>query len=72
MPKALTNSTHYTIYLNIVLSIKDISVLISKKEDLNDLVLVNYIVFNSSFTDFEANKLHLLFQATYYLKCREL
>lgn len=32
MPKALTNTHNYTIYLNIVLSIKDISVLISKKK----------------------------------------
>ena len=39
-----------------------------QKEDLNDLVLSElYLIANSSCRSFEANKLHLLFQATYYL-----
>ena len=39
-----------------------------QKEDLNDLVLSElYLIANSSYRSFEANKLHLLFQATYYL-----
>ncbi|WP_085537652.1 hypothetical protein [Massilibacteroides vaginae] len=39
-----------------------------QKEDLNDLVLSElHLIANSSYKGFEANKLHLLFQATYYL-----
>lgn len=39
-----------------------------QKEDLNDLVLSElYLIANSSYQGFEAQKLHLLFQATYYL-----
>lgn len=35
---------------------------------MNDLVLSElYLIANSSYRSFEANKLHLLFQATYYL-----
>lgn len=39
-----------------------------QKEDLNDLVLSELnLVANHSYQGFEARKLHLLFQATYYL-----
>ncbi|MDR2497681.1 MAG: hypothetical protein LBD21_11210 [Tannerellaceae bacterium] len=39
-----------------------------QKEDLNDLVLSElHLIANSSYKGFEAEKLHLLFQATYYL-----
>lgn len=39
-----------------------------QKEDLNDLVLSElHLVSNTSYHSFEAQKLHLLFQATYYL-----
>jgi hypothetical protein len=39
-----------------------------QKEDLNDLVLSElHLIANSSYRGFEAEKLHLLFQATYYL-----
>ncbi|SEF40540.1 hypothetical protein [Parabacteroides chinchillae] len=39
-----------------------------QKEDLNDLVLSELnLIANSSYKGFEATKLHLLFQATYYL-----
>lgn len=39
-----------------------------QKEDLNDLVLSElHLIANSSYKGFEAQKLHLLFQATYYL-----
>ncbi|WP_102408892.1 hypothetical protein [Parabacteroides bouchesdurhonensis] len=39
-----------------------------QKEDLNDLVLSELnLIANSSYRSFESNKLHLLFQATYYL-----
>jgi effector-binding domain-containing protein len=39
-----------------------------QKEDLNDLVLSElHLIANSSYSGFEAEKLHLLFQATYYL-----
>ena len=63
MPKALTNTHNYTIYLNIVLSIKGYIRSDKQKEDLNDLVLSElYLIANSSYRSFEANKLHLLFQ----------
>ncbi|WP_287622517.1 hypothetical protein, partial [Parabacteroides sp.] len=39
-----------------------------QKEDLNDLVLSElHLIANNSYQGFEAQKLHLLFQATYYL-----
>lgn len=39
-----------------------------QKEDLNDLVLSELnLIANNSYQGFEARKLHLLFQATYYL-----
>lgn len=39
-----------------------------QKENLNDLVLSElHLIANSSYQGFEAGKLHLLFQATYYL-----
>lgn len=39
-----------------------------QKENLNDLVLSElHLIANSSYQGFEAEKLHLLFQATYYL-----
>ncbi|MDR1555933.1 MAG: hypothetical protein LBS88_02725 [Tannerellaceae bacterium] len=39
-----------------------------QKEDLNDLVLSElHLIANNSYRGFEAEKLHLLFQATYYL-----
>ena len=39
-----------------------------QKEALNDLVLSElHLISNSSYNGFEARKLHLLFQATYYL-----
>jgi hypothetical protein len=39
-----------------------------QKNDLNDLVLSElHLIANSSYKGFEAEKLHLLFQATYYL-----
>ena len=39
-----------------------------QKENLNDLVLSElHLIANSSYRGFEAEKLHLLFQATYYL-----
>lgn len=39
-----------------------------QKEDLNDLVLSELnLIANSSYRGFEAEKLHLLFQATYFL-----
>lgn len=41
-----------------------------QKEDLNDLVLGElHLIANNSYHGFEAEKLHLLFQATYYLNC---
>lgn len=39
-----------------------------QKEDLNDLVMSElHLIANNSYHGFEAEKLHLLFQATYYL-----
>ena len=39
-----------------------------QKEDINDLVLSElHLIANNSYQGFEAQKLHLLFQATYYL-----
>lgn len=39
-----------------------------QKEDLNDLVLSElHLIANNSYRGFEAQKLHLLFQATYFL-----
>ena len=41
-----------------------------QRQDLNDLVLSELnLIANNSYKGFETQKLHLLFQATYYLNC---